>query len=150
MESTEVERKKSRARYDKARADNALELSADYVELIHDLIEEFSEARATDLAVRMGVSHVTVSKTLQRLVRDGYVTYRPYRSVFLTDKGKALATESKARHETALSFLLWLGVPPEVAAQDAEGIEHHLSQETLAALRLKLHEAGQTGTERSL
>ena len=132
---------KSRVRYDKARADNAQELAADYVELIDELMEEFGEARATDLAMRMGVSHVTVSKTLQRLVRDGYVTYRPYRSVFLTDKGKALAAASRERHETALGFLLWLGVSPEVAAQDAEGIEHHLSQETLAALRERIGSA---------
>ncbi len=64
----------------KARTDHALETAADYVELIQDLVEETGEARAVDIAVRMGVSHVTVSKTLQRLSKEGFVTYRPYRS----------------------------------------------------------------------
>ena len=125
-------------RYAKARADNSMEVAADYVELIDDLIQEFGEARATDLASRMGVSHVTVSKTLQRLVRDGLVTYRPYRSVFLTDAGKTLAAKARERHETVLRFLLWLGVPSDAAEQDAEGMEHHLGEETLRALRAKL------------
>lgn len=122
-------------RYQKARADNAAETAADYLELIQDLLDEYGEARATDLATRMGVSHVTVSKSLQRLVRDGCVTYRPYRSIFLTEKGRELAQAARERHVIVLRFLLSLGVPNEVAEQDAEGMEHHLSPETLEALR---------------
>jgi DtxR family manganese transport transcriptional regulator len=122
-------------RFIKARADHAEETAADYVEMIQDLLDEFGEARATDLASRLGVSHVTVSKSLQRLVRNGHVTYRPYRSIFLTDKGRDLAKMARERHETVLQFLLSLGISREVAEQDAEGMEHHLSPETLAALR---------------
>ena len=138
MPSTEKSSIETRRRYAKARADNAQEIAADYVELVEDLSREFGEARAADLAARMGVSHVTVSKALQRLVRDGLVTYRPYRSVFLTDAGKALAAHARERHETVLRFLLWLGVPSDAAEQDAEGMEHHLGEETLRALRAKL------------
>lgn len=129
---------KARARFEKARADNAAELASDYVELIEDLINETGEARAVDLASRMGVSHVTVSKALQRLMRDGLVTYRPYRSIFLTEQGQALAAASRERHTIVLQFLNWLGVPPEAAEQDAEGLEHHLSADTLQALKRKL------------
>ena len=125
----------SHDRFKKARADNAAEAAADYVELIQDLIDEFGEARATDLASHMGVSHVTISKGLQRLVRDGLVTYRPYRSIFLTDMGRELARDSRERHMIVLRFLRFLGVPESVAEQDAEGLEHHLSPETMTALR---------------
>ena len=122
------------ARFKRARADAAFELAADYLELIEDLIAEFGEARATDLATRMGVSHVTISKALQRLARDGYVKYRPYRSIFLTDEGKRIAKAAREKHVTMLSFLLQIGVPPDIAEQDAEGMEHHVSPETLTAI----------------
>lgn len=117
-----------------------MEVAADYVELIEDLTQEFGEARAADLASRMGVSHVTVSKTLQRLVRDGLVTYRPYRSIFLTDQGRMLAESARERHLLVLRFLDWLGVAPSIAEQDAEGLEHHLSEETLCALRSRMEQ----------
>jgi DtxR family manganese transport transcriptional regulator len=121
--------------FEKARADHAIETAADYVELVQDLVEETGEARAVDLAVRMGVSHVTVSKTLQRLAREGFVTYRPYRSIFLTDAGKALAAATRERHRLVLELLRRLGVPAAIAEQDAEGMEHHASETTLSAIR---------------
>lgn len=105
------------------------------MELIDSLIKETGEARAVDLAERLGISHVTVSKTVQRLQREGYVTSQPYRSIFLTDMGRALAAASRERHELVASFLLALGVPADVAEVDAEGIEHHVSAATLKAMR---------------
>ena len=140
----------SHERFQKARADNAAEAAADYVELIQDLQDEFGEARATDLALRMGVSHVTVSKGLQRLVRDGFVTYRPYRSIFLTDRGRELATAARDRHTVVLQFLLSLGVSEQVAEQDAEGMEHHISEESLQALRRFLAKSDGSDTEIAL
>jgi DtxR family manganese transport transcriptional regulator len=132
----------SHERFQKARADNAAEAAADYVELIQDLIDEFGEARATDLASHMGVSHVTVSKGLQRLVKNGLVTYRPYRSIFLTEAGRELARDARERHVIVLKFLRSLGISETVAEQDAEGMEHHLSPETMAALRAYLEQLG--------
>jgi DtxR family manganese transport transcriptional regulator len=120
--------------FSKTRADHASECAADYVELIQDLIEETGEARAVDLAARLGVSHVTVSKTLQRLAREELVTYRPYRSIFLTQHGSALASSTRKRHRLILGLLSALGVPDEIALQDAEGMEHHASQTTLDAI----------------
>ncbi|HEX4120108.1 MAG TPA: manganese-binding transcriptional regulator MntR [Verrucomicrobiae bacterium] len=119
----------------RTRLEHATETAQDYVEAIADLATMHGEARAVDLAGRLGVTHVTVIRTIARLQRDGYVLTRPYRSIFLTDKGSRLADESRRRHEIVVSFLRRLGVPENVAQIDAEGIEHHVSAETLAALR---------------
>lgn len=122
-------------RYQRTREDHSRENAEDYVELIDSLIIETGEARAVDLADRLGVSHVTVSKTVRRLQREGLVTMQPYRSIFLTDSGRAIAQASRERHELVHSFLIAVGVPAEVAETDAEGIEHHVSTETLDAMK---------------
>jgi DtxR family manganese transport transcriptional regulator len=72
---------------------------------------------------------------LQRLKREGFVTMEPYRAVFLTPEGRALAEAARARHALVVRFLCSLGVPEEVANTDAEGIEHHVSDQTLDAMR---------------
>lgn len=112
---------------------HAQERAQDYVEAIADLIAEHGEARATDIAKSLGVTHVTVIRTVQRLQREGLVTTQPYRSIFLTDAGRKLAAKAKARHEKVVAFLEALGVSGATARVDAEGIEHHVSPETLAA-----------------
>src|SRR5437763_9663347 len=118
------------------RHEHAMETAEDYVEAIADLAAVHGEARAVDLARRLGVSHVTVIRTIARLQRDGYISSRPYRSIFLTDKGLRLAQESRRRHEIVLAFLRGLGIPENIAQTDAEGIEHHVSPETLAAFKI--------------
>ncbi len=119
----------------RVREDHATELAEDYLELIEDLIEQSGEARAVDIAAAMGVRQVTVTKAIGRLKRDGLVTAAPYRSIFLTDQGKQIAKRARARHHTVLGFLVALGVDPEVAEIDAEGIEHHLSPPTFIAMQ---------------
>ncbi len=111
------------------------EVAEDYVELIAGLIAETGEARVVDLAQRLGVSNATVNNTIQRLQRDGLVTSKPYRSIFLTDEGQEMATASRERHVLVRDFLISLGVSPEAAEADAEGVEHHVSEETLQAFR---------------
>jgi len=91
------------------------------------------EARPTDIARRLGVSHVTATKTISRLKRDGVATARPYRGVFLTQRGRALADRVRARHRLLVNVLLALGVPNEAAEADAEGMEHYVSGSTLKA-----------------
>jgi len=125
----------SARRFQRTRLDHALETAEDYVELIEALIAERGEARAVDMAERLGVSPVTVGKTVQRLAREGYVTSQPYRAIHLTEAGRALAEASRQRHQIVLRFLLALGVPSEVAEADAEGLEHHASEPTLEAMR---------------
>ncbi len=123
------------------RLQHAQERAQDYVEAIADLIAGRGEARATDLAKSLGVTHVTVIRTVQRLKREGLVTTQPYRSIFLTDSGRRLAGKARARHEKVVAFLEALGVPASTARADAEGIEHHVSAETLGAMEKFLREA---------
>ena len=117
----------------RARADRSTELAEDYVEQIADLIATAGEARVVDLARRLGVTHVTVVRTVERLQKSGLVSTRPYRSIFLTDAGAALADRCRRRHVIVVDFLRALGISEAAAQEDAEGIEHHVSDETLAA-----------------
>ncbi|MBD9374883.1 manganese-binding transcriptional regulator MntR [Rhizobium sp. ARZ01] len=114
------------------------ELVEDYVELIADLIADGGEARQVDIAQRLGVAQPTVAKMLKRLAADGFIQQKPYRGVFLTAQGSELAERSRERHRIVESFLRALGISPETARIDAEGIEHYVSAETLDAFRLFL------------
>lgn len=120
------------------RREHASETAEDYVEAIADLTAERGEARVVDLARRLGVTHVTVNRTLQRLQREGYVAVEPYRAIFLTDAGRKLAAECQHRHGIVVAFLRSLGIPEKTAEIDAEGIEHHVSPATLAAFARQL------------
>jgi len=132
----------------RTREEHAQEIAQDYVEIIADLIAATGEARVIDLARRLGVTHVTVARTIQRLQRDGFVTSLPYRSIFLTGTGRKLSKESRTRHEIVVDFLKSLGVPAAVAQSDAEGIEHHVSRETLKAFVKHLQPKKRRGKKR--
>ena len=119
-------------RYQRTRHDHANETAEDYVEAIEAICESRGNCRVIDLAREFGVSHVTVSRIVTRLHGEGWVTTEPYRPIELTRKGKRLAAESRKRHEIVYNFLLAIGVDAETAAVDAEGIEHHVSPQTLA------------------
>ena len=121
------------SRFGKTRTAQATAVMEDYVELIADLLATNGEARPTDVARRLGVSHATAIKSIARLKRDGLATSRPYRGVFLTEAGHQLAGEVRARHRLVVDVLVALGVPREAAEADAEGLEHHVSETTLAA-----------------
>ncbi len=118
-------------RFGKTREAQSSALFEDYVELIDDLLTNTGEARPTDIARRFGVSHATAIKTISRLKRSGMAIARPYRGVFLTEAGTALAQSVRARHRLVVDVLRAIGVPAEAAEADAEGIEHHVSETTL-------------------
>lgn len=120
-------------RFGKARSDRSSALLEDYAELISDLLASQGEARATDIARRLGVSHATAIKSIGRLKREGLATSRPYRGIFLTPEGQALADRVRRRHRIVVALLLAVGVPKDAAEADAEGMEHHVSDCTLAA-----------------
>ncbi len=122
------------AAFRRIRADHSSELAEDYVELIADLIDEKGEARGSDVAMRLGVANATVVKALKRLQELGLVTQEPYRSIFLTGEGWKMAEDGRRKHKIVEAFLLALGVSEETARLDAEGIEHHVSEETLRAM----------------
>ena len=122
----------SAAKFDRIRRAHQSEVAEDYVEMISDLIAETGEARTVDLAARFGVTSPTVNAIIRRLKREDLVETRPYRSIFLTEAGKALAEASRERHRIVRDFLVTIGVPDAIAEEDAEGVEHHVSEETLA------------------
>ncbi|EHL95736.1 putative transcriptional regulator MntR [Acetobacteraceae bacterium AT-5844] len=121
------------ARHASARAGRASAVLEDYVELIDDLLREEGEARPTDLARRLGVAHATAIKSIARLKVLGLAHSKPYRGVFLTPEGHALAEKVRARHRIVVDLLKAVGVPHDVAESDAEGLEHHVSDTTLQA-----------------
>ena len=122
----------SATKFERIRRAHQSEIAEDYVEMIADLITETGEARTVDLAARFGVTSPTVNAIIQRLQREDLVETRPYRSIFLTAAGQALADKARDRHRIVRDFLLTIGVPEAIAEEDAEGIEHHVSPETLA------------------
>jgi DtxR family transcriptional regulator, manganese transport regulator len=117
----------------RTRAAHRAETAEDYVELIAELIDARGEARGADIAARLGITQATVASTVSRLRRDGLVAHRPYRSIFLTEAGRELAGMARRRHRLVVAFLRALGLSEETAERDAEGIEHHASDETLDA-----------------
>lgn len=129
------EAKRQARSFERVRQAHQHEVAEDYVELVADLIDFTGEARAVDLAERLGVTNATVNNTLNRLAREGLITRRRYRSVFLTKSGRRMADAARERHRIVCDFLIGLGVDTETAEIDSEGIEHHTSEKTLAALR---------------
>ena len=123
----------------KTRKDHATEIAEDYVELIAELIRIQGSCRVTELARRLGVSHVTASRTVGRLVTAGLAETSPHQPIELTQRGKRMAAAARARHEVVFEFLKQLGVRELIANSDAEGIEHHCSPETLAAMQRFIH-----------
>jgi len=130
------------ARFARQREADRTATAEDYVELIADLLREEGEARAVDLSRRMGVSQATVTATIGRLQRDGLVETKPYRGLFLTEAGTELATAAKSRHDLVVRFLIAVGLDAATAEQDAEGLEHHASEEALAAFARFLAKRG--------
>ena len=129
-------------RFGQARSARSAAVLEDYVELIADLLATTGEARPTDIARRLGVSHPTAINTIARLKREALATARPYRGVFLTEKGEVLARRVRTRHRLVVDVLIALGVPAEAAEADAEGIEHHVSEATLRAFARFLQSRG--------
>ena len=128
----------------KVRSDHATETAQDYVEAVSDIVHRQGECRVKDLAELMGVSHVTVSRIIGRLLDEQFVETEPYRPIRLTARGEHLAAESRRRHGIVFRFLVALGVPVQEAGPDAEGIEHHVGDETLQRMAafVKSHEPG--------
>lgn len=110
------------------------EAAEDYTELVAELITEHGEARLTDLAKRLGISHVTAHRTVKRLVREGFLTAPSRAPIGLTRKGSDLAKFASHRHAVLLQFLTTIGVPVTVAEIEVEGLEHHIGRISLRAI----------------
>ncbi len=133
---------RSERNHTKTRYDHSFEMAEDYVEAIQEAITDHGRCRAIDLAKKFSVSQATVNRTVGRLVRDGFVLTQPYGPLELTPEGKRLAESAKQRHTTVFNLLVAIGVDPETAAIDSEGMEHHASPKTLEAIRRFLQKLG--------
>ncbi len=112
----------------------------DYLERISELIKTKGYARVVDIAAELKISQASVSTMVQRLDAEGLVKYEKYRGMVLTEAGEAVAARIAHRHELLTQFLRLLGLDETVIAHDVEGMEHHVSAETFAALeRLTRH-----------
>jgi Mn-dependent DtxR family transcriptional regulator len=106
----------------------------DYLERIHELIEDKGYARVVDIASSLKVRQASVTSMVQKLGDLGFLKYEKYRGLILTDEGRDVARRIKRRHETLARFFSLFGLSEETQRKDIEGIEHHLSPETLATL----------------
>src|SRR5436190_11933360 len=106
----------------------------DYLERIHELIQEKGYARVVDIASSLKVREASVTSMVQKLDELGFVNYEKYRGLVLTDKGREVASGIRSRHETLSRFFSLLGLSAETQQQDIEGIEHHLSPATVDVL----------------
>lgn len=106
----------------------------DYLERIHELIEEKGYARVVDIAGSLRVKQASVTSMVQKLGELGYLDYVKYRGLVLTPKGKAIAAGIQKRHEILARFFSLFGLDVETQQRDIEGIEHHLSPATVDVL----------------
>jgi len=106
----------------------------DYLERIHELIQEKGYARVVDIASSLKVKQASVTSMVQKLDELGFLKYEKYRGLTLTNQGREVATRIQNRHETLSRFFSLFGLSAETQQQDIEGIEHHLSPATVAVL----------------
>ena len=106
----------------------------DYLERIHELIESKGNAHVADIAQSLNVGQPSVTSMVQKLADEGYLRYEKYRSLPLTDAGRAVAERIRNRHLVLASFFTLFDLDDETQARDIEGIEHHLSSDTLNTL----------------
>ncbi|MBT2570504.1 transcriptional regulator MntR [Planococcus sp. ISL-110] len=99
----------------------------DHIEIIYSLIEQKGYARVSDIAEALSVLPSSVTKMVQKLDKDGYLIYERYRGLVLTPKGQKLGKRLLQRHGLLEQFLQLIGVEEERIYGDVEGIEHHLS-----------------------
>ena len=107
----------------------------DYLERILELIERKGYARIADLAGDLGVREPSASTMVKRLAQAGLVEREPYRGFVLTDAGRQRAEQIHERHRVLAAFFESIGVAAATATRDIDGIEHYLSDETVAALK---------------
>lgn len=106
----------------------------DYLERIYQLIDEKGYARVSDIAEGLEVHPSSVTKMIQKLDKDNYVVYERYRGLILTSKGKKMGKRLLERHHMLEELLFLIGVPEETIYKDVEGIEHHLSWDSITCM----------------
>ena len=113
---------------------NIYESAEDYLEQILMLLEKKGHARSTDIAIGLNVTKPSVSFAMKNLRENGYINMGSDGLISLTDKGYAIARKIYDRHLALTKYLIQIGVPEEIAKEDACKIEHDLSEESFAAI----------------
>ena len=111
------------------------EKAEDYLERIQELTDRQGFARVSDLAEELNLGKASVSSMIIRLAKLGLVNNQRYRGFTLTAEGIDVAKTIRQRHVVLTQFFDFLGVSAKVAQKDIEGIEHHLSPETVLKLK---------------
>ncbi|HEX7057323.1 MAG TPA: transcriptional regulator MntR [Bacilli bacterium] len=106
----------------------------DYLERIYQLIDVKGYARVSDIAEGLEVHPSSVTKMIQKLDKDDYLIYEKYRGLILTSKGKRMGKRLVDRHQLLEDFLHLIGVQKENVFHDVEGIEHHLSWDSITCI----------------
>lgn len=112
----------------------------DYLEQIYNLIEGKGYARVVDIAQNLGISQASVTNMIQKLDAEGYLVYERYRGVLLTEEGRKIGQEIARRHEVLTRLLSSFGLDADTVHHDVEGMEHHISRQTLDVLTLLMEE----------
>ena len=107
----------------------------DYLERILELNERKGYARIIDLAADLNVSQPSASAMVKRLAKSGLLRSEAYRGFVLSPAGQKRAAYIHDRHKALAAFFHAIGVEDKIAARDIDGIEHHLSPQTVEALK---------------
>ena len=110
------------------------EPNEDYLERTVEILHEKGYVRVSDIAERLKVKPASVTKMLQKLEHDGYITREPYRGFTVTALGQKIALDVHKRHKILQEFFMMLDISPAIIEKDIDGLEHHLSNQTLEAL----------------
>ncbi len=113
---------------------NIRESAEDYLEQILMLLENKGHARSVEIAAGLNVTKPSVSVAMKKLRENHYITMSEDGLISLTDKGYAIARKIYDRHQALTKYLVQLGVPEEIAREDACKIEHDLSEESFTAI----------------
>ena len=106
-----------------------------YLESIYVLSKKLAAVRSIDISEYMGYSKPSVSRAVSLLKNGGYIRMDEENYITLTDSGLEIAKKIYDRHTLLTDMLVGLGVPQEIASQDACKMEHGISDESLEAIR---------------
>ena len=111
------------------------ESAENYLETILVLSKKLPVVRSVDISNELGFKKSSVSIAMKNLREKGHITVTDAGYIYLTESGKQIADMIYERHELLSSWLVRLGVPEEIATEDACRIEHVISKESVAAIK---------------
>ena len=106
----------------------------EYIETVYGIVKKKGTARTNEIAKNMNVRPSTATEMIQKMEREGYVNYRKYRGVSLTEKGEEIGRRLEKKHDILKNFFVSIGIEEKTADEDACKIEHIVSNKTLNTL----------------